>query len=183
MGHIGPHVELNAPAFIHDTALLYGKIRIERGVSIFPYVVMRAEAHEIVIGEDTNVQDHAILHIGDETPTLVGHRCSITHRATLHGCKIGDNCLIGINAMVMDGAEIGDNSVVAGHAIVERGARFSANAVIAGVPARQIAERDNAAGNQFNARLYRIVAQNYANDIERLSEADLQSLLSGDQSE
>lgn len=177
MGHIGPDVELNNPAYIHATALLYGKVRIEAGVSVFPYVVMRAEMHEIMIGANTNIQDHVIIHIGNETPTIVGENCSITHRVTLHGCEIGDNALIGINATVMDGAKVGANSIVAGHAIVEQGVHFPENAIIAGVPAKQIGERDNSKTTEFNAAFYSVIAGNYKEGIERLSEADIKNLL------
>ena len=109
MSHIGKDVTLHSPELVHDTALLYGKITADEGVSLYPYMVMRAEIHEIRIGEYTNIQDHVMIHVGEQTPTIVGKNCSITHHMTLHGCEIGDNTLIGINATVMDGAKIGAN--------------------------------------------------------------------------
>ena len=113
MPHIGPDVTLNNPAFIHDTALLHGKVTIREGASVWPYVVMRSEIFEIKIGARTNIQDFVMVHVGNRTPTIVGEDCSITHHVTLHGCEIGDRCLIGINSTVMDGAKIGANSIVA----------------------------------------------------------------------
>ena len=176
MGHIGKHVTLDDPAFIHDTALLYGRIYIGNSSSVFPYVVMRAESREIRIGRRTNIQDHVVIHIGDSTPTLVGDDCSITHHATLHGCEIGDRCLIGINATIMDGSTIGENSIVAGHAIVNQDTEFESNSVIAGVPAKKIGERDNAGHTLLNARFYETIGRNYAAGIERITPEQLAEL-------
>ena len=174
--HIGPDVTLDQPAFIHPTALIYGKVLIGRDASVFPYVVMRAEMHQIQIGARTNIQDHVMVHVGDFTPTIVGEDCSITHHATLHGCEIGDRCLIGINSTVMDGAVIGDNSIVAGHAIVNNNQRFGDNSIIAGVPAKKIGERDNSGKTLINSGVYQMFAKNYAAGIERMSKAQIKQL-------
>jgi len=173
MPHIGPDVTLGELAFIHDTALIHGKVTIGSDSSIWPYVCMRAEMFEIKIGSKTNIQDFVMVHVGAFTPTMIGDNCSITHRATIHGCTIGDNCLIGIGATIMDGATIGSNSIVAGHAIVGENKQFPDNSVIAGVPAKKIAERDNSKQTLFNAAFYHRIALNYAQGIERLSEQDL----------
>lgn len=162
MGHIGDHVTLEEPAFVHESALLYGKVHVGKGASIWPHVVTRAEVFEIRIGARTNIQDFVMIHVGSGTPTIVGEDCSITHRATLHGCEIGDRCLIGIGATIMDGAKIGANSIVAGHAIVSEGSVFPENSVIAGVPAKVVATRDNGAANKRNAQFYELNARNFA---------------------
>lgn len=176
MAHIGPHVTIDKPAFIHDTALLFGKVSIGQGASIWPYVVTRAEIHEIVIGARTNIQDHVMIHVGLNSPTIIGEDCSITHRAVLHGCTLGDRVLIGIGATVMDGAVIGNNSIVAGNSIVTEGSEFPENSIIAGSPARLIKNKDNSAANLMNAKFYHLNALNYANGIERFSADDLQKL-------
>ena len=77
------------------------------GASLWPYTVIRAESRQVRIGRFTNLQDHVMVHVGYHAPTIVGDYCSITHRAVLHGCTIGDNCLIAIGATVMEGAVIG----------------------------------------------------------------------------
>ncbi|MEL7128436.1 MAG: gamma carbonic anhydrase family protein [Pseudomonadota bacterium] len=177
MGHIGKGVVLEDLAFLHETALLYGKVTIGSGSSVFPYVVMRAETHHITIGARTNIQDHAMIHVGDFTPTVIGDDCSITTRATLRGCEIGDRTLIGINATIMDGAKIGKNSIVAGHAMVDKGAVFPDNAIIAGVPAKQIGERDNSGTTLLNARIYELISGNYAQGEERISDNQIQQLM------
>jgi carbonic anhydrase/acetyltransferase-like protein (isoleucine patch superfamily) len=176
MGHIGKLVTLDDPAFVHDSALLYGQISIGRGSSVWPYVVMRCEASEIRIGEMSNIQDFVMIHYGSGSPTIVGDYCSITHHATLHGCEIGDNCLIGINSTIMDGAKIGSGSIVAGHAIVSEGAEFPANSVIGGVPAKRLAERDCSKANQSNAHFYHEIALGYARGEDRMSDATIEKL-------
>ena len=170
---IGDHVTLNDPAFIHDTAIIHGKVRLEEGASVWPYVVFRAEMHEVVIGARTNIQDHVMVHVGAQTGTYVGEDCSITHKVCLHGCTIGDRCLIGIGATIMDGVKIGDNSIVAGHSIVTENAEFPENAIIAGVPAKQVGTRDCGRANLINARFYLRNAQNMAKGIDRFSNQDV----------
>lgn len=166
----GPDIRLDKPAFIHETARLYGDIHIGPDASVWPYVVMRAEMHDIRIGARSNIQDFVMIHVGAQTPTIVGEDCSITHHATLHGCEIGDRCLIGINATLMDGVKIGSNSIVAGHALLKEGDEFPANSIIAGMPAKRVGERDNAAANLLNARMYLQTAKNYAEGVHRLSD-------------
>lgn len=177
MPHIGPDVTLNEPAFIHETALLYGKVTLGQGCSVWPYVVTRAEMHEIRIGARTNIQDHVMIHVGYNTPTIVGEDCSITHRVVLHGCTLGDRVLIGIGATIMDGAKIGDNSIVAGHSIVTEGSEFPANSIIAGSPAKLVKTRDNSAANLMNAKFYHLNGLNYAKGIERYSPEDQNALI------
>ncbi|GLT09240.1 gamma carbonic anhydrase family protein [Sulfitobacter porphyrae] len=176
MAHIGPQVTLNDPAFVHDSALLFGKVTLGPGSSVWPYVVTRAEMHEIIIGARTNIQDHVMIHVGYTTPTIVGEDCSITHRVVLHGCEIGDRVLIGIGATIMDGAKIGSNSIVAGHSIVTEGSEFPENSIIAGSPARLVKTRDNGPANLANARFYHMNALNYAQGIDRLTEDNLRQL-------
>ena len=174
--HIGPLVTLEGDPYIHETAYIFGKVFIGKGASVWPYVVMRSEAQEIRIGARTNVQDFVMVHVGSFTPTTVGEDCSIAHHATLHGCTIGDRCLIGINATLMDGVKVGANSIVAGHSILTEGMEFPENSIIAGSPAKLVKVRDNSLPNLFNAKLYQLNAANYAKGIERFSAEDVAKL-------
>ncbi len=176
MGHIGDGVDLDATTYVHETAYLYGSITIGAGSSVWPQVVMRSETFEIRIGERTNIQDFVMVHVGIATPTIVGDDCSITHHATIHGCTIGDRCLIGINATVMDGAVIGDNSIVAGHSIVTENTEFPPNSIIAGVPAKVVATRDMGKANAGNAAFYHLNGQNYAEGIDRMTDEQIEKL-------
>jgi carbonic anhydrase/acetyltransferase-like protein (isoleucine patch superfamily) len=186
MGFISDNVTLDNPAFIHESAWLYGKVYIGPDVSVWPNVVTRAEFLEIRIGARTNIQDFVMIHVGAMTPTIVGEDCSITHHATLHGCEIGDRCLIGINSTIMDGAKIGANSIVAGNSIVRENSVFPENSIIAGVPAKVVGPRDNGAANALNAAMYQRFAGSFADGRDRLDEgevADIMALYKGEQPE
>lgn len=141
-------------AWIAPSAQVFGKVAIGEGASLWHNVVARAECQEIRIGRMTNVQDFVMLHVGYEAPTYIGDFCSITHHATVHGCTLGDACLVGVGAVIMDGAVIGDGSIIAGGAVVPEGKMFPPHSVLAGVPARLVAERDSARANRRNAWLY-----------------------------
>ena len=150
---------IDPSVYRHSTAQIYGKVSIGAESSIWPNVVIRAEAHQVRIGRYTNIQDFVMIHIGYEHSTEIGDFCSITHHATVHGCKIEDDCLIGINAVVMDGAIVGKGSIVAGGAMIREDSHFAPGSIIAGVPAKQIAERDSAGANRMNAWQYHWNAQ------------------------
>jgi carbonic anhydrase/acetyltransferase-like protein (isoleucine patch superfamily) len=146
--------DLHESVWVAPSAQLYGKIAIGAGSSVWHNVVARAECEEIRIGRVTNVQDFVMLHVGYAAPTVIGDFCTLAHRATLHGCTLGDACLVGPGALVMDGARIGPGSIVAGGAVVPEGKHFPPHSILAGVPARRIAERDCARENRRNAWLY-----------------------------
>jgi len=160
--HGPPGVVVDAAAFVHSTAQLYGDVRIGPGASIWPNVVMRAEALHIEIGEGANVQDFVMVHIGFGSPTIIGPWCSITHHVTIHGCSIGADCLIGINATIMDGAVIGENSIIAGHAFVKEGAVIPPNSIVMGQPASVVRERNSKRANRTNGVLYKMNAEAFA---------------------
>ena len=109
-----------------------------------------------------------MIHVGIASPTVIGEDCSITHHATLHGCDIGDRCLIGINATIMDGAKIGENSIVAGHTIITENKVFPPNSVIAGVPGKVVATRDCGEANELNAQFYSACVAQYSQGVDRL---------------
>jgi carbonic anhydrase/acetyltransferase-like protein (isoleucine patch superfamily) len=150
------------PAWIAPSAQLYGDIRLAGGVSIWPNAVGRAESQYIDVGRCSNVQDFVMLHVGAILPTRIGAYCSIAHHATVHGATVGDCCLVGIGATLMDGVVLGANSIVAGHSIVIEGSQIPPNSIVAGVPGRVIASRDNYVANKLNAFLYFRNAQAYA---------------------
>lgn len=151
-----------AAAYIDPTARIYGGVEIGEGSSLWPYAVIRAEGFAVRIGRLSNLQDHVMVHVGDRAPTIVGDHCSIAHRAVLHGCTIGDNCLVGIGATVMEGAVIGENSIVAGHSYVARNAIVPPNSIVMGTPARVVRTANSFVANRVNAMLYLRNALAYA---------------------
>lgn len=153
--------ELDPSVFVAPTAQIFGNVQIGAESSIWPNVVIRAECHHVRVGRYTNLQDFVMIHVGYEHATEIGDFCSITHHATIHGCRIEDDCLVGIHAVVMDGAMIGEGSIIAGGAMIREDAIFEPGSIIAGVPAKQIGERDSARANRRNAWLYHWNAEAY----------------------
>jgi carbonic anhydrase/acetyltransferase-like protein (isoleucine patch superfamily) len=149
-------------AYIDATARVLGEVALGEGASLWPYAVIRAEAKFVRIGRYTNLQDHVMVHVGYHAPTIVGDHCSITHRVVLHGCTIGDNCLIGIGATVMEGAVIGDNSIVAGHSYVTDNTVIPPNSIVMGTPGKVVRTVNSFVANRINAMLYHRNALAYA---------------------
>ena len=168
-------IQIDETAWIHESALLFGNISVGRESSIWPHAVMRAEMFHIKIGERSNIQDFVMVHVGAKTPTIIGDDCSITHHATLHGCNLGNRCLVGINSTIMDGAVIGNNCIVAGHSIVTEGSSFPDNSIIAGSPAKLLKSRNSSVANKMNAAFYVLNAKNYKHGVHRISEDDLRA--------
>lgn len=150
----GPDVVLNNPAYIHETAWIYGKVRLEEGSSVWINVAMRAENYEIVVGPYSNIQDFAMLHVGSQSGTYIGAHCSITHHCTIHGCTIGDNCLIGIGSTIMDGCIIGNNCIIGGHTFLKENTVIPENSVVVGSPGKVIKTQNNYVRGRLNAWLY-----------------------------
>lgn len=162
MGYIGPDVTLGNPAYVHESAYLYGSVTVEEHASIWMNVVARAEARKIMIGRYTNIQDFVMLHIGNGTDTIIGSHCSITHHCTIHGCTIGDNCLIGINSTIMDGCVIGDNCIIGGHTFLKEGTVIPPNSIVVGSPGKVMRTQNNFVRNRLNAYAYYKNALAYA---------------------
>jgi carbonic anhydrase/acetyltransferase-like protein (isoleucine patch superfamily) len=155
-------VELTRCAYVDPTVRVFGRVTAGEGASLWPYAVIRAEHTQVSIGAFTNIQDHAMVHIGYSQPVSIGAYCSITHKTVIHGCTIGDNCLIAIGATIMDGAVIGENSIVAGHAFVREGTIIPPNSIVMGTPGKVVATRNNYVANRINAMFYHRNAVAYA---------------------
>lgn len=131
--------------WIAPDATLIGNVSVGRNAGFWFGVVIRADNEPVVIGADTNVQEHTVMHTDPGFPLTIGEGCTIGHRAMLHGCTIGDNSLIGMGAIVLNGARIGKNSLVGAGALVTEGKEFPDNSLIVGSPAKAIRVLDDAA--------------------------------------
>jgi carbonic anhydrase/acetyltransferase-like protein (isoleucine patch superfamily) len=158
----GPSVKLDRPAFVDPTVRIFGDVVAGEGTSFWPYTVLRAEMHGIRIGKFCNIQDHAMIHVGNETPSVIGDYCSITHRVVVHGAEIGDHCLIGIGAILMDGVKVGRNCVIAGGAFLTERTVIPDNSIVMGTPGKVVATRDNFRQTHRNALIYYENALGYA---------------------
>jgi carbonic anhydrase/acetyltransferase-like protein (isoleucine patch superfamily) len=159
--------EIHESVWIAPGAQLYGRIAIGAGSSIWPHCVIRCECHDVRIGRMSNLQDFVMIHVGYDEPTRIGDFCSITHRATIHGAVVEDDCLIGIGAIVMDGARIGRGSIVAPGAVVTEGTVIPPGSIVAGLPAKVVKHRDATRENRLNAWKYWRNAQFYVRGEQR----------------
>ena len=138
-------------------AQVIGNVRLHTGASIWFNAVIRGDNEPIDIGENTNIQDGSILHTDPGMPLTIGAGCTVGHQAILHGCTIGENCLIGMGATILNGAVIGPNSLVGANALVTEGKVFPEGSLIVGSPAKAIRELNAGAiqGLRASALRYR----------------------------
>lgn len=125
-------------SFVHPTAVLIGDVIIGHRVWIGPNATLRGDFGRIIVNDGANIQDNCVMHGFPENDTLVEEDGHIGHGAILHGCHIGKNALVGMNAVVMDGARIGDNCIVGAAAFVKAQAEFDDNTLIIGSPAKAV---------------------------------------------
>lgn len=125
-------------SFVHPTAVLIGDVIIGHRVYIGPNACLRGDFGRIVVEDGANVQDNCVMHGFPQQDTVVEQDGHIGHGAILHGCRIGKNALVGMNAVVMDGAVIGENSIIGAAAFVKSYAEFAPNQLILGSPARAL---------------------------------------------
>lgn len=135
--HAGKKPALGRDVFVADDATLIGDVVLGDRASIWFGSVLRGDVEKIRVGADTNIQDHTVIHVSSEgVPTLLGARVTVGHRAVLHACTVGDLCLIGIGAVLMDRAEIGEGSIVGAGSLVPPGMKIPPGVLALGSPAR-----------------------------------------------
>ncbi len=152
--------------YIAKSATLIGDIRLQEGVSIWPGAVLRADICYIQIGKFSNVQDNSVIHLDFDKPTIVGEYVTIGHSVTLHGCKIGNEVLVGIGAIILNGAEIGDGSIIAAGSVVPPGKKIPPRSLVMGVPGKIIREvtEEELEHTHKNAIMYRELSKKYRRD-------------------
>jgi carbonic anhydrase/acetyltransferase-like protein (isoleucine patch superfamily) len=128
---------IDPTAWIADNATVIGDVGIGARSSVWFGAVLRGDVFHIRIGEDTSIQDNAVLHVThDQYATQVGSRVTVGHSVTLHGCTVGDSCIIGMGATILDQAVVGDRCIVGAHALVTPGTKIPAGHLAVGSPAR-----------------------------------------------
>jgi carbonic anhydrase/acetyltransferase-like protein (isoleucine patch superfamily) len=131
-------VEEDGAWWVAPGAVLIGRIVLKRNASVWFGAVLRGDNEPIVVGENSNVQDGAVLHTDMGAPLTIGKDVTIGHQAMLHGCTIEDRALIGIKATVLNHARIAGDSLLGAHALVTERKTFEAGQLIAGAPARVV---------------------------------------------
>jgi carbonic anhydrase/acetyltransferase-like protein (isoleucine patch superfamily) len=132
-------------AFIDPLAVVIGNVDIGADVFVLPYVVIRGDVNSITIGEQSNIQDGSVLHVNTDsvlapggTPLSIGSEVTVGHQCLLHGCEIGDHCLIGMGSTVMDRVVIERDVILGAGSLVTPGKRLESGYLYAGSPARQV---------------------------------------------
>lgn len=138
IGDTAPDVP--SDSWVAPSADLIGDVRLGNEVSVWFGAVIRADNTAIVVGHRSNVQEGAVLHSDPGAPLTIGDGCTIGHRATLHGCTIGDNVLVGIGAIILNGAVIGDDCLIGAGALITEKKIFPAGSLIVGAPAKAVRE-------------------------------------------
>lgn len=125
-----------ASAFVAPGAILVGDIALGEHSSIWYNAVLRGDINRIVVGDYTNIQDLAMVHVADAFPTTIGRHVTIGHTAIIHACTIGDESLIGMGAVILDGAVIGNQCLVGAKALVTQGTKIPDGSLVLGSPAK-----------------------------------------------
>ncbi len=159
---------VHAQAWIAPQATVIGLATLQAQSSVWPGAVIRADNEPIVVGEGSNVQDGAVLHTDPGCPLTIGKGVTIGHQVMLHGCTIGDNALIGIQAVVLNKAVIGADSLVGAGAVVTEGKVFPPRSLILGAPARVVRTLtdDEVDGLRRNAEVYIARARDYRDQLK-----------------
>jgi carbonic anhydrase/acetyltransferase-like protein (isoleucine patch superfamily) len=151
----GKSPQIPGDCFVAENATIVGDVVLGESCSVWFNAVIRGDVHYIKIGDKVNIQDGAIIHCTyQKHPTEIGNNVSIGHNAIVHGCKIHDNVLIGMGAIVMDNCIVESNSIIAAGAVVTQNTVIESGTIYAGVPAKKVKDIDQS---------------DFAGEIERIS--------------
>jgi len=131
---------IHPTAFVAPNATVLGDVTIGESASVWYHAVLRGDINRITVGRGTSVQDGSVLHLSAEYGCHIGEYVTVGHMAMLHACTIGDECLIGMGAIILDGAEIGARSIVGAGALVTQGKKIPPGSMVLGSPAKVVRE-------------------------------------------
>lgn len=129
-------IETRGDFFIADSADVIGSVVLENNASVWFNAVVRGDCDLITIGENSNVQDGSVLHADIGVPLTIGRNVTIGHKVMLHGCTIGDNSLIGINAVILNGVKIGKYCIIGANALIPEGREIPDFSMVIGSPGK-----------------------------------------------
>jgi carbonic anhydrase/acetyltransferase-like protein (isoleucine patch superfamily) len=128
--------QVHATAMIAPGAVVVGDVTLHADASVWFHATLRGDVERIVVGAGSNIQEGCTLHADPGFPCEIGSGVTVGHGAVVHGARVGDNCVVGIGAVILNGAVVGDNSIVAAGALLPEGKLFPPNSLLLGVPAR-----------------------------------------------
>jgi carbonic anhydrase/acetyltransferase-like protein (isoleucine patch superfamily) len=153
--------------WIAPTAVVIGKVKLEKNASVWWGSVLRGDNEPITVGEGSNIQDGCVLHADPGYPLIIGKGVTVGHMAMLHGCVIGDNSLIGIGAVILNGARVGANCLIGAKTLIPEGKEIPANSLVMGAPGqikREVTE-EHIARMRHSAEHYVANWQRYKRDL------------------
>jgi carbonic anhydrase/acetyltransferase-like protein (isoleucine patch superfamily) len=136
--YLGRTPDIASASFVAPNATVLGAVKLGADSSVFYGCVLRGDINTIEVGEGSNIQDLTMVHLADNYGVKIGRHCTIGHSAIVHACEIGDECLVGMGATILDGAKIGDQCIVGANALVTQRFEAPAGSMILGSPAKVV---------------------------------------------
>lgn len=124
--------------YVADNATVIGDVVLKNQSSIWFGAVLRGDIEPVIVGERSNIQDNSVAHTGTGAPTIIGDDVTVGHKVTLHGCTVGNNCLIGMGSILLDNCQIGENCIIGAGSIIGQGKKIPPGSLAVGSPARVI---------------------------------------------
>jgi carbonic anhydrase/acetyltransferase-like protein (isoleucine patch superfamily) len=148
--------KLGKGVYIARTAVVLGDVTLGAHSSVWYGAVVRGDINRIVIGHHSNIQDNSVLHLADDFGCILGNWVTVGHGAILHACKVGDECLVGMGAVILDGAVIGKQSIIGAKALVTQGVKIPPGSLVLGAPAKVVRKlsKEERAGLKWWAQKY-----------------------------
>jgi gamma-carbonic anhydrase len=158
--------ELGEGVLVAPGAAVVGKVKLGRDVSFWFGAVARGDIAPVTVGDRSNIQDGTVMHVGDASPCVVGCDVVVGHRVVLHGCRVEDACLIGMQATLLDDCVIGEGSIVGAGALVTQRTEIPPHSLVLGAPAKVVRALDPSAADEHRALAakYVRVKENYLRD-------------------
>lgn len=156
-------LKIDDGAFISSSSDVMGDVTIGSGSSIWYSAVVRGDLNYITIGKMTNIQDNATVHVDNNEPCIIGDYVTVGHGAVVHGCSVGDNCLIGMNSTILNRAVVGNNCIIAAGAVVTEDTVIPDNSMAMGIPAKVVKtlSEEEIQGVKWNAERYKTLWEEY----------------------
>ncbi len=147
--------------YVAPTAVLVGDVSVAEGGSVWHGAILRGDFDAVAVGRDSNVQDNAVLHVDRGMPCVLGDHVTVGHAAVVHGSRVADDCLIGMNATVNSGTVVGRGCLVAAGAVTRENAVFPEESVVGGVPAKVLRRVDETLWERIELswKIYRDLAR------------------------
>lgn len=156
--------KIDKSSYIADSAVVIGNVKIGKYCGVFPNAVIRGDQNNIIIEDGSNIQDCCVIHTDKEHSVNIGKNVSIGHGAIVHGAKISDDCLIGMNVTILNGAVINEGTIIGANALIKTDEIIPQNSLVLGIPGKVIKQDKNFRKIILkNAETYKRITRNYIN--------------------